>query len=45
MDVTVLYTRYTLAGRVPQLEQMAGRAAAEHKAAVRRAAALAGTLP
>jgi FMN-dependent NADH-azoreductase len=45
MDVTVLYTRYTLAGRVPQLEQMIGRAAAEHEAALRQAAELATTLP
>jgi FMN-dependent NADH-azoreductase len=44
MDVTVLYTRYTLATRVPQLEQMIGRAAAEHEAALRQAAELATTL-
>ena len=44
MDVTVLYTRYTLATRVPLLEQMIGRAAAEHEAALRQAAELATTL-
>jgi FMN-dependent NADH-azoreductase len=44
MDVTVLYTRYTLASRVPQLAEMTGRAAAEHEAALRQAAELATTL-
>lgn len=44
MDVTVLYTRYTLASRVPQLEPMLGRAAAEHEAALRQATQLAAKL-
>jgi FMN-dependent NADH-azoreductase len=44
MDVTVLYTRYTLAARIPALAPMAGRASAEHEAALSQAAELAATL-
>ena len=44
MDVTVLYTRYTLASRVPQLAHLADRANAEHEAALRQSAALAAEL-
>ncbi|MGH3165204.1 MAG: FMN-dependent NADH-azoreductase [Trebonia sp.] len=44
MDVAVLYTRYTLAARVPQLADLAGRAEAEHAAALRQAAGLAAEL-
>jgi len=44
MDVTVIYTRYTLAGRVPALAEMASRAAAEHESALQQAADLAARL-
>jgi FMN-dependent NADH-azoreductase len=44
MDVTIIYTRYTLAARVPTLAEMADRAAAEHQAALDRAADLAAAL-
>lgn len=44
MDVTVLYTRYTLSARVPALAEMAARAKAEHEAALSEAASLAATL-
>jgi FMN-dependent NADH-azoreductase len=44
MDVTVLYTRYTLTGRIPALAPMAERASAEHEAALSQAAELAATL-
>lgn len=44
MDVTVLYTRYTLSGRIPALAPMAERASAEHEAALSQAAELATTL-
>jgi len=44
MDVTVLYSRYTLAARVPELADLRPRAEAEHKAALRQAAELAATL-
>ena len=44
MDVTVIYTRYTLAGRVPQLADLADRAGTEHEAALRRAVDLATAL-
>jgi len=44
MDVTVVYTRYTLATRVPALAEMAGRATAEHESALRQAAELAARL-
>lgn len=44
LDVTVLFTRYTLASRVPQLADQRERAAAEHEAALRRAAELATEL-
>lgn len=44
MNVTVVYTRYTLATRVPQLADMASRAEAEQEAALRRAGDLALTL-
>jgi FMN-dependent NADH-azoreductase len=44
MDVTVLYTRFTLATRVPRLAAMTDRAAAEHDAALRQAAELATTI-
>ena len=44
MDVTVLYTRYTLASRVPQLAGLKPKAAEEHGAALRQAAELAATL-
>jgi FMN-dependent NADH-azoreductase len=41
MAITVIYTRYTLADRIPQLADMVGRAQAEHDAALRKAADLA----
>lgn len=41
MDVTVLYSRYTLTSRVPQLADFKRRAGEEHQAALRRAAELA----
>jgi FMN-dependent NADH-azoreductase len=44
MDVTVIYTRYTLASRVPQLAGKAETAREEHEAALRQAAALAAKL-
>jgi FMN-dependent NADH-azoreductase len=44
MAVTVIYTRYTLAGRIPALADMGGRAHAEHAAALSQAAELAGQL-
>jgi FMN-dependent NADH-azoreductase len=44
MDVTVLYTRFTLATRIPRLADQEGRAAAEHEAALRAASDLAARL-
>jgi FMN-dependent NADH-azoreductase len=44
MDVTVLYTRYTLSSRIPELAEFAARATAEHEAALRQAADLAAAL-
>ena len=44
MDLTVLYTRYTLASRVPQLAGLKPRAAEEHSTALRRAEELAAEL-
>jgi hypothetical protein len=44
MDVTVIYTRFTLAERIPELADQREHAAAEHEAALRRAADLAAAL-
>lgn len=45
MDVTVLYTRFTLSGRVPALAELRPAAEAEHAAALKKAGELAATLP
>lgn len=44
MEVTVLYTRYTLSSRVPQLEDFKPKAGEEHASALRQARELAATL-
>jgi FMN-dependent NADH-azoreductase len=44
MDLTVLYARYTLAARVPELAAMTDRATGELETALRRAAELANEL-
>lgn len=44
MDLTVLYSRYTLSSRVPQLADLKPKAEEEHASALRRARELAATL-
>lgn len=44
MELTVLYSRYTLSSRVPQLAGMKPAAEEEHASALRQAAELAATL-
>jgi FMN-dependent NADH-azoreductase len=44
MELTVLYSRYTLAGRIPPLAEFRPKAEQEHESALRQAAELAATL-